>query len=189
MNSLKLCIKIILISAIASTSVMAQSNKKKDQIYGELGYTTANYSEIYSNANYTWSNISALRAIIGFEFDDNIALEGMYASGVNDGSLTISGYSTKLSLDSSYGLYAKPKLNLNDNFSVFSRIGFAQTKGTLSIPSVGWQSTNSNSSISYGLGASYKLNEQMNLNADYMVYYNSDSNSVNGITVGIGYRF
>ena len=189
MNLPKLASGAIFVFAIASTSAMAQSNAKKDQLYGELGYTNANYSEVYSGSTYTWSSVTAYRVIIGADLDDNIAIEGMYASGISNGSLTISGYSTSVSLGSSYGFYAKPKLNLNDNATLFARVGFAQTKGTASIPGLGWSNTASNSSLSYGLGGSYKINEKMSLNADYMVYYNSSAAAINGVTFGIGYRF
>jgi len=184
----KTAVGAMLMVAISS-SAFAQSNGKKDQLYGELGYLTANYSELYSNATYTWSSIGAYRVVLGVDLDDSIAIEGMYASGFSNGSLTISGYSTSVTLNSSYGLYAKPKLNLNQNATLFARVGFAQTNGTASIPGLGWSSTGSDSSLSYGLGASFKINETMSINGDYMVYYNSTSTPINGMTFGIGYRF
>jgi opacity protein-like surface antigen len=188
MNMSKTASVAILMVAIA-TSAMAQSTAKKDALYGELGYTTFNYSEYYSNATYTWSSGTAYRVIIGADLDDSVAIEGLYASGLSSGALTISGYSTYLALNSTYGFYVKPKLKVNENATLFARVGYAQSKGTLTAPSLNYSSTLSNSSLSYGLGASYKINDSMSVNGDYMVYYNNNSAFVNGMTIGIGYRF
>jgi len=188
MNLSKITAGAILMVAIA-TSAMAQSTAKKDALYGELGYATFNYSEYYSNATYTFSSGTAYRVIIGADMDESLAIEGLYASGLSSGALTISGYNSYMALNSTYGFYLKPKMKINENATLFARVGYAQSKGTLTIPSLSYSSTASNSSLSYGAGASYKLNETMSVNGDYMVYYNQNSVFVNGMTIGIGYKF
>jgi len=187
MKSCKVSLAVIAVIAIASSTAMAQSKSKDESMYVELGYLNATYSDKYSNANYTWSGIGAYRIVLGVDLADSFAIEGMYASGISDGSLTISRTNTTLGLNPSYGLYIKPKLNLNDNATLFARAGFFNTKGTLTYAGVSAQ--DNYSSFSYGLGASFNINKQISLNADYMVYYNSDSIPINGMTVGIGYRF
>jgi hypothetical protein len=188
MNLSKISVRTLLMVAI-TFSALAQGAEKKDELYGELGYTTFNYSEYYSNATYTWSSGTAYRVIIGADLNESVAIEGLYASGLSSGALTISGYSTYLALNSTYGFYLKPKLKVNENATVFARVGYAQSKGTLTAPSLNYSSTLSNSSLSGGLGASYKINDTMSFNGDYMIYYNSNSAFVNGMTIGIGYRF
>ena len=176
---------ITCITLIAGTSLAHAAN----DVYGELAYSTFNYSETYSGTVYTASSGSAVRGIIGTEIDENLALEGMFATGMSSGSVTISGYNATIALDSMYGFYLKPKINLSDKASLFARIGYAHSNATLAISSLSYSSSASNSSISYGVGTNYKITDKMSLSADYMVYYNKDSVNVNGMAFGIGYKF
>jgi outer membrane autotransporter protein len=43
--------------------------------------------------------------------------------------------------------------------------------------------------MSYGIGMSYKIDEKLSFNADYMYYYNKDSSTATGLALGIGFRF
>lgn len=67
---------ITCITLIAGTSLAHAAN----DVYGELAYSTFNYSETYSGTVYTASSGSAVRGIIGTEIDENLALEGMFAT-------------------------------------------------------------------------------------------------------------
>jgi opacity protein-like surface antigen len=187
MKRSKVFLSAAVVVAIASSSAMAQSNSKNESMYVELGYLNATYSDTYSNTTYAWTGIGAYRLVLGVDLADSLAVEGMYASGISDGSLTISKTNTTIGLNPSFGLYIKPKLNLNDSAALFARAGFFNTKGTLTYS--GYSVQDNNTSFSYGLGASFNINKNISLNGDYMVYYNSTSTPFNGMTVGIGYRF
>jgi opacity protein-like surface antigen len=187
MKSRKVSLAVIAVIAIASSTAMAQSKSKDSSMYVELGYLNATYSDTYSNTTYAWTGIGAYRLVLGVDLADSVAVEGMYASGISDASLTISKTNTTIGLNPSYGLYIKPKLNLNDNAALFARAGFFNTIGTLTYS--GYSAQDNNTSFSYGLGATFNINKNISLNGDYMVYYNSSSTPFNGMTVGIGYRF
>jgi opacity protein-like surface antigen len=181
----KILFCLIGIASIHSTTVFA-----KDDVYIEVGATAFTYQETYSSATYTWGTGTAGRFILGADIADHFALEAIYATGISSGNLTISGYSTSVALNSMYGLYVKPKIELNDNFTLFARLGYANSTGTATIPALSYTSqTSTGSTPSYGFGAGYKINDKASVNLDYMVYSNQSSYNITGTTIGFGYKF
>jgi hypothetical protein len=182
--------KNILFAIIGFVTMYSSSVFAKDEVYVELGGTAFTYQETYSNATYTWGTGTAARFILGVNVADNFAIEAMYATGVSSGNLTISGYSTSIALDSLYGFYAKPKIDVNDNVTLFARLGVANSTGTATIPAISYSSQSSSGSVaSYGFGGSYKITDKASVNLDYMIYSNKTSYNVTGTTLGFGYKF
>ena len=188
MNKLKLIAISLLFSNISSFAA-------DDSYYAELGYTSINYSYTYSSDySFKWNNGAAIRLVFGKELGKNLAIEGMYASGINSSDKTtlISTYNSQIKLTSMYGVYLKSKYNISENINVFARIGFAQSTINGSVydgTSLYSSDSASASTTSYGVGTSYKLNDKFNLNLDYMSYYNKNSIDINAVTLGVGYKF
>ena len=162
------------------------------QTYMQVGYTSTDYSESVissGNAYKVAASPTAVRGILGYEVNPNFSVEGMLALGLSDSSISVSGISTpvNLKIDNLYGFYGKPKLQLSPEMEVFARIGYAHGKATASYQST--STTISDSSFSYGMGMSYAINKQMSVNIDAMTYYDKNSTSATGTTVGIGYKF
>jgi opacity protein-like surface antigen len=137
-----------------------------------------------------------VRGIVGYELHPNVAIEGMLAFGVSDDSITenVSGIpvSLKAEIQNAYGLFVKPKFNVSDSLELFGRIGYSRfkTKATASAPGFGSVSaTDSDSDLSYGLGATYNFSKSSFATIDYMNYYNKDGVKGTGLTIGVGYRF
>lgn len=176
--------KIILVSATLLACAAAQA-----QTYVELAYT-ATTVEIDRRGFNIETKPSALRGIVGYEFNPNLAVEGMVAFGVGTSSITANGQSVadaNFKINSALGLYLKPKIKLNNEIEIFGRLGFASTKSTVS--DTADTSTGSWSSFSYGAGVSYAITPKISLNADYMQYLNEDKETVNGFNFGVGYKF
>ena len=188
MNKLKLIAISLLFSNISSFAA-------DDSYYAELGYASINYSYTYSSDySFKWNNGAAIRLVFGKELGKNLAIEGMYASGINSSDKTtlISTYNSQIKLTSMYGVYLKPKYNISENINVFARIGFAQSTidgNTYDGTSLASSGNATASATSYGVGTSYKLNDKFNLNLDYMSYYNKNSIDINAVTLGVGYKF
>ena len=188
MNKLKLIAISLLFSNISSFAA-------DDGYYAEFGYASINYSYTYSSDySFKWNNGAAIRLVFGKELGENLAIEGMYASGINSSDKTtiISPYNSNIKLTSMYGVYLKPKYNISENINVFARIGLTQSTINGSMyDGTNLYGTNSASasSTSYGVGTSYKLNDKFNLNLDYMSYYNKNSIDINAVTLGVGYKF
>lgn len=174
--------KICVIAAavlLAAGAAQAQS-QAQGGVYVEGGYS-------FLKAKQDDFRVSAkpgmVRGIVGWDLHPNVAIEAMLAGGANDD--TSSGLTIKL--QRSYGLYIKPKYAVTPAFEVFGRIGFADTKVKFSED--GFSETDSDNSFSWGVGASYSFNKQFYGTVDYTSYYKKDGWKLNGVTLGVGYRF
>jgi outer membrane autotransporter protein len=183
---------------IAAASVMLTAGAAQAQIrpattgttYGELGYTTLKISD---------SGISVkpamLRGIVGYNFNNNLAFEGMLGLGVrkDSTSTTFAGVPVDVQEDVRHivGIYVKPKAVIGDAFEVFGRLGYAQTRvrATVSAAGVSASDSASDSSLSYGIGANFNVSPKMYVGVDYMRYFKKDDTKIDGFTVALGYRF
>ena len=170
--------KIIAITAFAITATAAQA-----QIYGEVGYTALKFKQTSGTTTFT-SSPSVLGATIGYEVHKNVAVEAMGVFGVSDDTINGTSPSAKLKVNSSYGLFLKPKTMLGENFEIFGRLGYMNSKA-----SVSGSSYVAGSSSAYGLGANYYLTKTTYLTANYMNFYNKNSVKVDGVTFGLGMKF
>jgi opacity protein-like surface antigen len=175
--------------SIASVIVLASIGAQA-QTYGEIGYTpiTTNSNE---GGDSFKSSPTALRGILGYEFNPNLAIEGMAAFGLSNSDFKVNGVSatgTKVKIDNAVGIYLKPKTKLNDKVEIFGRVGYVHIQGTTSLVGYGSE-TNTENSFSFGAGFSYAINPTTSLNVDYMQYVNKDGFTVNGFTFGVGFKF
>lgn len=180
-------------SKLLAWAAVAITTAANAQTYGEIGYlsSTGEYNETYNGStdNYKGSP-TALRGIFGYELNPNLAIEALGAFGLSDATVKVNGISNaaiKMEIDNVVGIYLKPKTKLNDSIEMFGRLGFARTKGTISVAGIGVDAHESG--FSYGWGLSYAINPTTSLNADYMSYLNKDRFKANGFTFGVGFKF
>jgi len=171
--------------ALACTGAFAQSKSKDDSAYMELGYNSGQYNitELpgLSNANH-------LLITLGKNMSQNYALEGVYANGMSDASTTSPTVNVRLA--SSYGLYVKPKMVLSDAVELFARVGYFNFKANSTVPSDTTQNQSvSGTSLSYGLGASMKIVNNIYGNLDWMQMYKKEGTDIKGMGLSIGYKF
>lgn len=175
--------KRLVIAAAAASALLAlgtaqaQQQQAQSPFYGELGYSFLNID----GANFG-ANPQALRGIVGYNFHPNFALEGMAAFGTRDD--TDNGFTSKLR--SQYGVFAKPKYAFN-NVEVFGRLGYVQSKVRTS--SVAGTVNESGGDFAWGLGANYNINPRTYVGVDYLRSYDKGSTKVDGVTIGVGFRF
>jgi len=153
--------------------------------YGEFAYLPFTYNETANLTKYSATGGTAARGIIGVDLVESLALEAMFATGT--AMAKTSGNNIKL--NSIYGFYVKPKVNIGENATLFARMGFTLVTGYTSISDSSFNNSSTNNAISYGIGMSYKLNNLLSVNADYMDYYNTNSSNLRGLAIGIGFRF
>ena len=151
----------------------------------ELGYNSGQYNldEIkgLSNANH-------LLITLGKNMSQNYALESVFATGMSDASTA--GNTLNIKLSSSYGLYVKPKMMIPDSIELFARVGYFNAKLNLTIPSDTTQNQSySGTALSYGLGASMKIVNNIYGNLDWMQMYKKDGIDIKGMGLSIGYKF
>ena len=170
--------------AIALAAVATQA-----QTYGEIGVTAVTYEESVLGVNLK-SSPQALRAVIGYELNENVAIEGLVGFGMSDDGVKVAGTTVagaKFEVDNVVGLYVKGKTQLADGFEAFARAGIARAKGTASY--LGVSESASESGFSYGFGVSYAFDKSTSLNFDYMSYLDKNSSKATGFTLGLGFKF
>ncbi len=151
--------------------------------YVELGFLSATYKEPSLKVS-----PMALRVVGGMDMHPNLGVEGLLGFNVKAGDgKTSGGTAAEVKLTTVFGVYAKPKMDVSPELELFGRLGFANVNrgsklGTSS-------SSDSGSSLSYGLGASYRITRNASIGLDYMSYYNRNDITITGFTASVGYRF
>ena len=171
--------KLIAIAA-ASAFIMlgtAHAQQASSPLYGELGYTFGS-----AKGNGVSANPGAVRGIIGYDVHPYFGVEGMVGFGTNSDS----DNGVEVKLQHMYGVYVKPKYDFG-NIEAFGRLGFARVKGE-ACGATGCSSS-SDHDFSYGLGVNYRLNPKMHVGVDWMRYQDRNGVKIDGVTVGVGYRF
>lgn len=181
-------IAIAAAAALLLAGGSAQAQMSMSGLYGELGYTF-----IKIDAAGTSSRPDAIRGILGYDFHPYFAVEGMVAGGVNSDNKqgTVNGVPTEVNvkLSSMYGIWIKPKYDLNQ-WQFFGRLGYAHTSAKIHSTNNNLvDSSQSDNDFSYGAGVNFRINPRVYLGADWMRYSNQSGHKVDGMTLGLGYRW
>jgi hypothetical protein len=156
--------------------------------YGELGLSVLSYKISSYGIS---SRPIMLRAVAGYDFHPNLAVEGMLGLGMR-GSRGVGYYggTYNVSAGSMIGAYLKPRMGLGD-VELFGRVGLTNTSSSVR----GYTGTDGGASFSYGAGLRYQTpwaamgNRDISINADYMSYYSGSGLKYTGFTIGAGLQF
>lgn len=177
---MKKFIRVLSVSALLATAAAAQA-----QVYVEGAINPLSLKD--SDFNLTAKPV-ALSGIVGYNLHPNVDVEAFIGLGVKKSEFQLNGSATgvKAEISSSTGVFLKPKTMLNNDFEVFARLGYANSK----LKSTGaYSDSGSDGSFAYGFGGNYYLNKQTYLTASYMSLYNKDNFTVKGLNFGLGYKF
>lgn len=122
-------------------------------------------------------DVSAVQGRYGWQWRDNFSFEGLAMFGVGDD--TIGG--TTGELDHLLGAYVVGEWPLTEMLDIYGRLGFAFAEASAS--NMLASDSESESDISYGIGATYEMSENFNLDVGYANYVSGDLD-VNGIYIG-----
>lgn len=168
--------KLAAIAAVALVSTAASAQNANGGAYAEVAYTAATYKA--NSLSGSWSP-SALRGIVGMGIYENLAVEGMLLLGTTDST----NLGVNLKLNSGAGIYLKPRAKLGDSIEVFARVGWANINSKVA------NTDAKDNGASYGLGGSYSFNKTTSLNLDYMMYNDQNGAKIDGVSVGVGFKF
>jgi outer membrane autotransporter protein len=186
--------KRIVIAAAAAFAMLgaAQAQTQPSPFYGELGYTFLKLKEEGSSS----TRNGAIRGMFGYAFHPNIAVEGMLGFAVNDDNETfvdptLGTVDLKVKVQNSFGIFVKPKYTFNNQVEVFGRLGWARSKVkvTASAGGVSASASESDNDFAYGAGVNFNINPRTYVGLDYMRYYSKEGSKIDGVTLGVGYRF
>lgn len=140
-------------------------------------------------ANYVGGNIAAIEAgdadlvalygRLGTEFSENFSGEVRLGTGIDDD--TING--NKVKLKHLVGAYVRGGIPVGDVFFPYATVGFTDVK----LSSGGY--SDSGNDVSFGFGTDIRINPNVDLNLEYMNYYDKHNVTIDGFSVGATYRF
>lgn len=144
------------------------------QQVGEGSYWGASWAMIEAGD----FDVSAIQGRYGWHWKDNFYFEGLAMFGVGDD--TIGG--TTGELDHLLGAYVVGEWPMTEMLDVYGRLGFAFAEASASNM---LQSRSENESdISYGIGATYQMTEDFNLDFGFANYVGGDLD-IEGIYIGV----
>jgi hypothetical protein len=188
-------IKKSLISIALASSLLLTTGTgiagTEGETYVGVQYAASSYNEDGISKEF---NPSLGIARFGRFLAPNISIEGRVGFGPRDDTQFLaelgSGYDATLDLNRLFGVYATGHINLTESASIYGVAGASKVKGTTSVPAFsGLESTENNSSISYGIGADIGIGSNVALNVEYMRYLDKSSFDLDAIAVGALFSF
>lgn len=173
-------IKTLLITTLLLSSIpLAQAGDTKN--YFGAQYAMGEYDE----AGFPVANPTAVVLRGGTFINKNFSVEGRFGFGLGDGSVTYSGVPVDLAVDSLFGAYALGHLPINKVMSIYGAIGYTSGELTATVPGTTIAVTESDSGMSFGLGADFNVSEKMAINVEYMNYLNETGYTFSALAVGL----
>lgn len=140
---------------------------------------------------------------IGYNFNSYIAIEGRYWDSIGDGDASVRysdssnpGNNFSVSGDvptdfSAWGLYIKPMYPVTEGFTVYGLVGLVDVE--LEFDGL----SDDDSSVQWGLGASYTFNNNVSMFLDYTKLYDEDESvyditgnvTMDSLNFGLNYRW
>lgn len=171
---------VYVLGAVGSSMATSSSKTDNDNILIAAGFT---------NLNTSMSNGTALKALVGYEFNPNIAIEGGY---IDSGTMTYSGTATGVAFTADVKATGMQFAILgiapiNDKFSLFAKAAYSavsvKTTGRVNTTLIS-SSTDKNNG-GYGFGASYKFTDKLAIRGEW----ESVASDVNAATIGLQMKF
>ncbi|WP_018625426.1 porin family protein [Kangiella aquimarina] len=120
---------------------------------------------------------------IGTYFNENFSGELRVGLAATDDSF----FGVDLEVKNYYGAYLRAGLPATDAFYPYAIVGYTKTKVEAS--GFGETVSDSESDMSYGFGADFSLTNDMDLSVEYMRYLDKDGGEIDGIGLGIKFKF
>ncbi|MGD8420988.1 MAG: porin family protein [Gammaproteobacteria bacterium] len=185
-------IKLILIALVGSLFLATKAGVAgtEGEYYFGLQYGYGNYDEDGISETF---EPTLLIGRFGRFLTPVIAIEGRLGAGLDDDTHNLPEFGNRdatLEIDSMLGLFGTAHLNLTESSSIYGVLGMSKVKGTASLPSFpGLESTESNSSVSYGFGADIGIGSRWAVNIEYIRYLDKEDFDFDVGSVGASFNF
>ena len=193
-----------IIIAVFALALFTSQSLKAEGFYIGLDYLNTKYDSGITNISSSLDEEdSGYSLFAGMPVNENLDIEVSYQdfgeaslSGVSGnqfrvGSTTYQFTTTAtIALDAnSFGIAAKPKYKINDNISVYGKLGLHNWESTLSVNAATGSGNISEdgTDIFYGAGIQANYNN-LSARVGYTIY-DLDGEDVESINVGLAYRF
>ncbi len=158
--------------AVVSLLALAGASAQAQAVYGDVAYQTHDVD----NA----SDAATLRATLGYDFSPAVAGELMFGFSAKEAKQG----TASVKINQLVGIYAKPKMKLNESVELYGRLGLVNYK--LEGSNNGRRVLSStDSGFSFGVGASYYVTPSVSINVDYMDFGDLEG----GLSFGVKVSF
>jgi len=182
------------------TTVVIEEVKNDSSYYigGAFSFANIDATRTFDNGNIIITNeadlgnYNAIMLQAGYNFNKYIALEGRYWFGLGQTFSDYNGDSFDLDIHT-WGIYVKPQYPITDNIKVYGLLGYANSgEDGAAIYNTGLDG------LSWGLGGSYEVAENIEVFIDYVDMYNDeerygvnnkDDIDINSWNFGVSYKF
>lgn len=178
-----------IIRFLSATAVFATAAVVHAQVYFEASVAGLNAQKSVQAIHYE-AKPSIFSGLIGYQIHPNLAIEGYLGAGAGNATMTENGinYGEEFNFDSSFGVFAKPRLEVSNDMELFMRLGYLQNK--ISYSNINKMMLNeAQSSVAVGLGANYYFDSRTYVTGSYVSYNNKSGFKLNGLSIGLGYKF
>jgi OOP family OmpA-OmpF porin len=171
----KIVFALIASAAVAGAAQAQDMSATAPRGYVGLGVATADHDYSLSGVNTTGSDgyKASAKVFGGYEFNNVWGLEAGYTDfSKSDFNYTTAGGVAGHGNSEGHAYYVAGKANamLNDQFSVFGKLGLENSHRSLSTSTVGLGGSDNDTGVYAGVGVQYNLNKQVALTAEYERY-------------------
>ncbi|WP_144401600.1 porin family protein [Isoalcanivorax pacificus] len=134
---------------------------------------------------------TAIAIKAGAQLSDYLAVEARVGFGAGDDSASEGPAKLTIEVDNYISAYIKPTMPLGERFSVYALAGVTRSKIKGEITGVvpATSDTDSQTDLSYGVGADLNLSTNSFVSVEYARLLNGDDYDLDALSVGLGFRF
>lgn len=173
---------LLTVLAAATVVPLASAQSTDKGLYGELGYVSMTYKEPSTS-----TSPSTVRAFIGNNVSENWVLEAMFGMAASNGTGTLANVPYTVKIGNMVGVFVRAKTKPTPELEVYGRLGYNRLDRTVDVLTISSASTGDD--VAYGAGLAYKIAAKTHVTADYMAYYNKNNIAIDGLAVGLRFRF
>ncbi|HEY9030462.1 MAG TPA: porin family protein [Kangiella sp.] len=167
--------KTMIAGAIIASLSLATAVEAKEGNYFGFGLTQHSL-----DAGFFDADVTTLDGKVGTYFNENFSGELRLGLGVQDDTV----FGSDIEIENYYGAYLRAGIPVTDGFYPYAIVGYTNTK-----VGVSGGGSDSESDMSYGLGADFAISDSVDFTAEFMRYLDKDGVEVDGIGLGFKFKF
>lgn len=143
----------------------------------------------YDEAGFAEFEPTVLALKFGRNMSESLAIEGRFGFGMSDDSMEICDGCPDLTLeiDSFMGAYVKGIAPLSERAHFYGLLGM--TRGELTASLDGDSVSETETDLSYGVGAEFLVGQTTGLNFEYLQAIDKDGAEVSSLTIGLVFHY
>lgn len=167
--------KTMIAGAVVAALTMATGVSAKDGAYYGVGVTQHSIDDTGDGVD-----VMTLDGRFGTYFNENFSGEVRLGVGITDDDI----FGVDVEVKNFYGAYLRAGLPAGESFYPYVIAGYSRIK--LEASGFGASASDSESDVSYGLGADFSVSDNVDITLEFMRYLDKDGTEIDGI--GLGFK-